>query len=236
MLLLHALVRTVVIASCLLVAGPAAAVQLVSDDREVSFFAFICDLTCETVGGSQTPSAPFAPFDASLDGDGSGYTAAQVSTVGPDLITGQGSASGSVDGDAHSALRIEFQVLDPTTITFDASFTVVYPGPPSAGYWGDAIASATLDVVDGANVFSAGACGFCIPDGESQDLEDVFIETVLQPGSYQLSVLASVEEFGESGSWDVSLAFASVPEPTSLALLALGLGTAARAGSRRRAA
>ena len=207
-------------ASSAFYASSATAVQLISDDREVRVFALICDLDCTTVGGLETPSAPFATFDAFVPGQQ--YSASQHSEVSADLILGQGAAAGYIDGFARSTLDIVFEVLAPTAIVFDGTLTAM-----GDDFGGDGTGYARLDAVGGANVFLESACGFC-------NVEDVIVahvETVLAPGTYALSARASVDEFGLAGSYDFSLTF--VPEPSSGVLLGLALFVALRA--RRRA-
>lgn len=215
------LLPTFVIA-CLLIASPAAAVILLSDDREVYVFAYVCIDDCVPVGGSETPSAPFAPFDATVVGAGSGYSAFQASEVGPDLILGQGSAAGWIDGDARSTLDVEFEVTTPTAIVFDATLTAYGPD-----FNGDAGALARLDEVGGANLFQESACGWC---GGVEDVQGVHVETVLAPGTYALSVHAVSAEYGYDASYDFSLSF--LPEPSSGLLMGIALLTALRPHQR----
>jgi len=209
------------LAACLLPAGPAAAVSLLADDREVHVFALICDEDCDTVGGTETPSAPFAPFDASVNGGT--YFASQTSQIGPDLILGLGTAGGFIDGDARSSLDVEFELTTATAIVFDATLTALGPD-----FDGDAVSRVRLDVVGGANVFLGAACGWC---GGIEDVQQLHVETVLAPGTYALSAFAGSEEFGYDASYDFSLSF--LPEPSSGLLVALATITALRAARRR---
>lgn len=213
----------ILVAACLGIGTPAAAASLLTDAREVYVFAYVCDATCVAVGGTETPSAPFAPFDATVVGAGSGYSASQTSQLGSDLILGQGTAAGSIDGDARSTLDVEFEVTRWTPIVFDATLTAY--GPDTLG---DAGSQARLDEIGGATVFNQAACGWCTG---VEDVQNVHVETVLSPGSYALSVLAVTAEYGYDASYDFSLTF--LPEPSSGLLMACALYAALHLGRQR---
>jgi hypothetical protein len=205
---------------CTLLASPAAAVSLLSDVREIEARQMVCDLDCVWLIGNDVPAAPFADFDSSVSGGS--FDASQVSQLSPALITGQGAASGSVDGLAFSTLDIQFEVLVATSIVFDGTLT-------ETSTEGDATTLARLDQVGGSNVFQASACGSC--GAGAPDVENVFVSTLLAPGIYALSIEASVGDFGTAASYDFTLAF--VPEATTGTLSLAGLLLAC-ASSRRR--
>ena len=162
-------------ALCLLLTSPAAAVLLLTDAREIEAIDFLPECTLgPPVTVSDSPSAPFAPFDSEVEAGCN--TASPVSEARSDWIDGQGRVWGVENQLASSTFSIEFEVLQPVYTFFEA--TVSYRTGT-----GDGVRCARAWLT---GVGAVSACG-----DDAQDY--VFIETVLDPGVY------NVTGFTESG-------------------------------------
>jgi hypothetical protein len=200
-------------ALALLLAAPAAAVDLVSGNRrvEVSVAPFLIEYES---------SADLGPFDESveidlppLDGDVHAI-AAQTSSFSASEVVAAGSAfqerpvSPFVTPSTDSHLELFFDVTSATAYALSGTLSAV-----SDDLAGVSSTTVVLEEVGGSAVFSLGGdCCF-----EAMELDE---SGLLPPGSYRLEVEAGIGSHGtvpyyqiSTSSYELTLSFATPPIP-----------------------
>lgn len=202
-------------------AGAAAALTLVSDARIVRVKDPTCynPPTCFYVYWSNSPSAPFAPFNSSIaQFDG---TASQNTTVSTTAM------SGTVSASATGGFGDGGPVSDSTSeITFDATAAVSYSltGTGTGSY-----NASLVDVTTNTTLYSA----FSPPLTSSG--------TLTSGHRYRVAVSALTFGPGESSNWTFSFSTGAPANPVPLdarpaaLLLLVGLLVGARRWARARA-
>ena len=161
------------------------------------------------------PSAPFAPFDSSVL-SGSSWFATQTSTVGALELAASGSAGTETgeEGGASSVFDVTFTVDDSTPVAITGLLI---------GSGGGFLA---FTLFEGANVLYQ-------QDGSGLGTTPLDFDGVLPAGTYRVYAEVSFAggAIGDQASFDFRVA--AVPEPTTAALLGLGLAGLAAVGRRR---
>jgi len=203
-------------ALALLLAAPAAAVDLVSGYRSVEVDVFTTDGEIQ----QDENSADLEPFDESVEVDlppiegGVHAIAAQTSSFSASEVVAAGSAfqewyvSPYVYPFTDSSLELFFDVASPTAYALSGTLSAVSDEP--AGVSGTTV---LLEEVGGSEVLSLGGdCCF-----EALDLDE---SGVLPPGSYRLTVEAFIGSQGtvpyhrtSTSTYDLALSFATPAIP-----------------------
>jgi hypothetical protein len=201
-------------ALALLLAAPAAAVDLVSGDRRVQVDVYPGPIVYEE-------SADLDPFDESVEIDlppiegGVHAIAAQTSSFSASEVVAAGSAfqehwvSPYLTPSTYSHLELFFDVASPTTYELSGTLSAVSDDPAV----GVSFMTVVLEEVEGSTVVSLG--GDCCFGPTALDESGL-----LPPGSYRLEVFAGVGQGGTvsffrtaTSSYDLTLSFATPAIP-----------------------